>query len=194
MAESIEHPWRKGMIRRIRLKNFMTYDDVEFFPSSRVNMIIGPNGSGKSSVACAVCLVLCGLPKHIGRGKEMKSFIKTGHESAELEAFCFLLKIYLTLRKAEIYDDERSHPTIMRTIFISGVDEDRVSHKRKQSAPRGSSIWHLNGSITTEKSVRELVRHYNLQGTSVVDLVDPHYVCSGQPMSVFATRQSSGIL
>ena len=43
---------------RIQLKNFVTYDFVEFHPGPYLNMVIGPNGTGKSSIACAICLGL----------------------------------------------------------------------------------------------------------------------------------------
>ena len=43
---------------RIQLRNFLTYDWVEFRPGPYLNMIFGPNGTGKSSIACAICLGL----------------------------------------------------------------------------------------------------------------------------------------
>lgn len=47
-----------GSIVRVQLKNFVTYDFVEFFPGPYLNMILGPNGTGKSTIACAICLGL----------------------------------------------------------------------------------------------------------------------------------------
>lgn len=47
-----------GSIVRVQLKNFVTYDYVEFFPGPYLNMILGPNGTGKSTIACAICLGL----------------------------------------------------------------------------------------------------------------------------------------
>ena len=52
------HSYIPGSIVRIQLKNFVTYDWVEFRPGPYLNMIIGPNGTGKSSIACAICLGL----------------------------------------------------------------------------------------------------------------------------------------
>lgn len=51
-----EHP--PGSIVRVKLKDFVTYTAVEFFPGPRLNMIIGPNGTGKSTLVCAICLGL----------------------------------------------------------------------------------------------------------------------------------------
>lgn len=47
-----------GSIVRIQLRNFVTYDWVEFRPGPYLNMILGPNGTGKSSIACAIALGL----------------------------------------------------------------------------------------------------------------------------------------
>lgn len=47
-----------GSIVRVNLKNFVTYDSVEFFPGPNLNMIIGPNGTGKSTIVCAIALGL----------------------------------------------------------------------------------------------------------------------------------------
>lgn len=38
---------RPGSIYRIKLQNFMTYDDCEFFPGPGLNLVLGPNGTGK---------------------------------------------------------------------------------------------------------------------------------------------------
>lgn len=47
-----------GSIVRVKLSNFVTYTDVEFFPGPSLNMVIGPNGTGKSTLVCAICLGL----------------------------------------------------------------------------------------------------------------------------------------
>ena len=47
-----------GSIVRIQLRNFVTYDYVQFHCGPYLNMILGPNGTGKSSIACAIALGL----------------------------------------------------------------------------------------------------------------------------------------
>lgn len=47
-----------GAIVRVKLRDFVTYSLVEFFPGPNLNMVIGPNGSGKSTLVCAICLGL----------------------------------------------------------------------------------------------------------------------------------------
>ena len=66
-----------GSVRRIRLHNFLTYHDCEFFPGARLNMVIGPNGSGKSSIVCALALgpVLAAAPlRALQRARCLLSF------------------------------------------------------------------------------------------------------------------------
>ena len=38
---------RDGSIVRIKIHNFMTYDDCEFFPGPGLNLVLGPNGTGE---------------------------------------------------------------------------------------------------------------------------------------------------
>ena len=38
--------YRVGSIVRVKMINFLTYDDCEVFPGPRLNVILGPNGSG----------------------------------------------------------------------------------------------------------------------------------------------------
>lgn len=45
----IEEGFVKGSIKRVKLKNFVTYDDCEFYPGPHLNIVIGPNGTGKST-------------------------------------------------------------------------------------------------------------------------------------------------
>lgn len=50
--------YKPGAIVRIKVTNFVTYNDAEFFPGPKLNMVIGPNGTGKSTLVCAICLGL----------------------------------------------------------------------------------------------------------------------------------------
>ncbi|KAF5338055.1 hypothetical protein D9758_014238 [Tetrapyrgos nigripes] len=74
-----------GSIVRIQLRNFVTYDFVEFHPGPYLNMIIGPNGTGKSSIACAICLGLNWSPAILGRAQEIKSFVKMDAQDGHIE-------------------------------------------------------------------------------------------------------------
>ncbi|KAF8634626.1 hypothetical protein AX15_000803 [Amanita polypyramis BW_CC] len=74
-----------GSIMRIQLKNFVTYDFVQFRCGPYLNMILGPNGTGKSSIACAIALGLNFPPSILGRANELNSFVKLGMESGYIE-------------------------------------------------------------------------------------------------------------
>ncbi|KAF7317180.1 Purine nucleoside phosphorylase [Mycena chlorophos] len=74
-----------GSIKRIKLHNFVTYDDVEFHPGPHLNMILGPNGTGKSSIACAICLGLNWSPAILGRAADLPSFVKLGADTGFIE-------------------------------------------------------------------------------------------------------------
>ncbi|KAF9449031.1 P-loop containing nucleoside triphosphate hydrolase protein [Macrolepiota fuliginosa MF-IS2] len=74
-----------GSIVRVQLKNFVTYDYVEFRPGPYLNMIIGPNGTGKSSIACAICLGLNFPPSVLGRADKIREFVKIGTKAGHIE-------------------------------------------------------------------------------------------------------------
>ncbi|KAI8807000.1 hypothetical protein BJ742DRAFT_814086 [Cladochytrium replicatum] len=77
--------YRTGGIVRVKLKNFVTYDEVEFFPGPNLNMIIGPNGTGKSTIVCAVALGLGGDPKVLARQGNLHEFVKNGRDKSLIE-------------------------------------------------------------------------------------------------------------
>ena len=55
--------YRNGSIKRVKLHNFMTYDDCVFEPGPGLNLVLGPNGTGKSSIVSALCIGLAGNPR-----------------------------------------------------------------------------------------------------------------------------------
>ena len=59
--------YRNGSVLRVRMHNFLTFDDCEVFPGPRLNVILGPNGTGKSSVTHAICLACCGSPATVSK-------------------------------------------------------------------------------------------------------------------------------
>jgi energy-coupling factor transporter ATP-binding protein EcfA2 len=59
--------YNTGAIVRVRVKNFLTYDECEVFPGPKLNVVIGPNGSGKSTLTHAICLACCGSTGDIGK-------------------------------------------------------------------------------------------------------------------------------
>lgn len=74
--------YKKGMILRVKMVNFLTYDECEVFPGPKLNVILGPNGTGKSTIMHAVCLACAGSPATVGRSPKLSQFIKKGKEQA----------------------------------------------------------------------------------------------------------------
>ncbi|XP_043287800.1 structural maintenance of chromosomes protein 5 [Venturia canescens] len=75
----------RGMIMRIYLENFVTYDKVVIIPGSNLNVITGPNGTGKSTIVSAIVLGLGGKPSVIGRGNTLSHYVKNGCNNALIE-------------------------------------------------------------------------------------------------------------
>lgn len=100
-----EQGYFKGSIVHIRLKNFVTYSECEFFPGPNLNVVIGPNGAGKSTIVCALALGLWGKTELLGRGKKMNEFIKFGAKEAIVDIELFrgsnfpLLRVMLRIHR-----------------------------------------------------------------------------------------------
>lgn len=120
---------------RIQLRNFVTYDDVEFCPGPYLNMIIGPNGTGKSSIACAICLGLNFPAATLGRAAEIHSFVKIGTEKTA--------HIEIELKGA--------------------AGEKNLVIRRNLTAGNRSSTFTLNGQQASGKEVSARVAKLNVQ-------------------------------
>ncbi len=127
--------FQPGAIVRVKLTNFVTYKDAEFFPCPNLNMIIGPNGTGKSSLVCALCLGLGWSPNHLGRASKIGEFVKHG----EPEAF-----IEIELQKGA----SDTHNYIVRLRII------RDGNGRE---------WWLNRKKTTHAKVQALMKSLSIQ-------------------------------
>ncbi|KZV88580.1 P-loop containing nucleoside triphosphate hydrolase protein [Exidia glandulosa HHB12029] len=123
-----------GSIVRVMLKNFVTYDHVEFSPGPYLNMIIGPNGTGKSSIACALCIGLGWPPSILGRASELKAFVKNGCEEGFIE---------IELKGA--------------------LGKGNLVIRRSINATDNKSIWRLNGQEVTGNEVKSRVQGLNVQ-------------------------------
>ncbi|KAF8211899.1 hypothetical protein K438DRAFT_1957699 [Mycena galopus ATCC 62051] len=123
-----------GSITRIQLRNFVTYDSVEFRPGPYLNMILGPNGTGKSSIACAICIGLNWPPKILGRSPDLNTFVKIGTDEGHIE------------------------------IELKGpAGEPNLVIKRNLTATSKSSSFSINGKSATGHEVSERVGRLNVQ-------------------------------
>jgi chromosome segregation ATPase len=132
---SIEDVFQPGSIVRVKLKNFVTYTAAEFHLGPSLNMIIGPNGTGKSTLVCAICLGLGWSSEHLGRSKELSSFVKHGASEAEIE---------IELAKAE---GERTNPVVTRTL-------------RKED---NKTVFFINGKHSTKSAVMDMCKRFSIQ-------------------------------
>ncbi|TNN82879.1 Structural maintenance of chromosomes protein 5 [Liparis tanakae] len=85
----VEGSFVEGSIRRITMKNFLTYDYSVVYPGPNLNMIVGANGTGKSSIVCAICLGLAGKTAILGRGDKIGLYIKRGCSKGFIEIELF---------------------------------------------------------------------------------------------------------
>jgi chromosome segregation ATPase len=122
-----------GAVRRVRMKDFVVYSDVEFVLGNSLNLVIGPNGTGKSTLIAALCLGLCGKPENLG-ARKMTDYIKQGCSAATVEI------------ELEAAPSESRNPVITRTISSSG-----------------SSSWTLNGKRALLKEVQSVIRRFRIQ-------------------------------
>ncbi|KAI9193711.1 uncharacterized protein BJ171DRAFT_463948 [Polychytrium aggregatum] len=155
-----------GSIVRIKLKCFLTYDLVEFFPGPDLNMVIGPNGAGKSTIVCALALGLAGKPEVLGRAKELHEFIKHGHEKAEIEI--------------ELRSRRRGNVTITRLF--------KKIEKGSSGQVSTQTTWKINGSVVTPKVVEETVLSFKIQVDNLCQFLPQDKVCE------FAKMNSSQLL
>ena len=152
---------KPGSILRMKLHNFLTYQDVEMQPGPRyvcgsiarctchalfsapltllvfqhsLNVVVGPNGTGKSSILCAFCLGLGGEPKLLGRADDARLFIMHDREVAQIEI--------------ELVPFENDEVHVLKR---------KIERNKGGQNGRGSSTFYINERKVTAKEVRELV-------------------------------------
>ncbi len=126
------HP---GAIVRVKLRNFVTYEEAEFFLGPNLNMVIGPNGTGKSSLVCAICLGLGYASNVLGRASAFGEFVKHGRDEAGIE-----VELHRKPEHAENY--------------VVGLTIKREDNSRK---------FTINGQRVSHKEVQKLMRSLRIQ-------------------------------
>ncbi|XP_046478425.1 structural maintenance of chromosomes protein 5 isoform X1 [Neodiprion pinetum] len=96
----------RGIIVKICVENFVTYDHAIIKPGRNLNVIIGPNGTGKSTIVCAIVLGLGGKPKVIGRALHVGEYVKSGRQKGKIEI--------------ELKNPGKKNHTVTRTITSDG--------------------------------------------------------------------------
>jgi structural maintenance of chromosomes protein 5 len=153
--------FRDGAIVRVKIKNFMTYDDCEFFPGPGLNLVLGPNGTGKSSIVAALCLGLNGNPKVMGRASSAKDYIKHGKEKGTTEI--------------ELYRAEKNNIIITRTF---------TKHKSNNDENQSfNSVWKIDGDVVNSETIKKLVEGLNIQLDNLTQFLPQDKVCEFSTLS-----------
>ncbi|CAI5722490.1 unnamed protein product [Peronospora effusa] len=107
MSDTGSEEFVNGAIVRVKLHNFLTYSDAEFYPGPRLNLILGPNGTGKSSIVCALCVGLAGSTRLLGRADKVGQFVRHEKENGYTEIELFFDQGNQVIRR-NIFRDNRS--------------------------------------------------------------------------------------
>ncbi|KAL2020982.1 hypothetical protein VTK56DRAFT_7756 [Thermocarpiscus australiensis] len=127
--------FQPGAIVRVKVQNFVTYEEAEFFLGPNLNMVIGPNGTGKSSLVCAICLGLGYSSNVLGRASAFGEFVKHGKDEAQIEVEL--------QRKPEHAEN-----------YVVGLCIRREDNSRK---------FAINGQRVSQKEVQKLMRSLRIQ-------------------------------
>ncbi|KAI0677714.1 P-loop containing nucleoside triphosphate hydrolase protein [Trametes maxima] len=112
-----------GSLVRMKLHNFLTYDDVEYELGPYLNMVFGPNGTGKSSIACAICIGLNFPPALLARAPDVSSYVKQNKDEGfvEIEMKGAKGKVNLIIRR-NIQKKSKSAPFTLNGRSVSGKE------------------------------------------------------------------------
>ncbi|ALC44295.1 Smc5 [Drosophila busckii] len=71
-----------GRIKSVYCKDFVSYNEITFYPREYLNVLTGPNGTGKSTIVSAIILGLGGEPQLLDRSSSISDYIKSNKASA----------------------------------------------------------------------------------------------------------------
>lgn len=143
MSMFIERP-KAGIVKKIRLENFMCHSNLEIELGDRVNFITGQNGSGKSAILTALCVAFGCRAKGTQRASTLKDFIKTN---------CGCALVHVEIKNE---GDDAFKPQIYG---------DVITIERRISESSGSTVLkdHRGKKVASNKDeLRELVEHFNI--------------------------------
>lgn len=152
----------QGAIVRIKLQNFMTYDQVELHPGPSLNMILGPNGTGKSAIVCCVIVGLAGDVNLTGRGGSPADFVNKHKDFAVTEI--------------ELYNNRGANFVIYRKITITARSQHKIDHK---------SEWKINGKTSLKSDVQQLIRNLNVKVDNLCQFLPQDSVTQFVKMNTF---------
>ncbi|XP_076261000.1 structural maintenance of chromosomes 5 [Rhynchophorus ferrugineus] len=125
--------YKVGYIRKIEVRNFVTYGDVQMLPGPNLNMIVGPNGTGKSTIVAAIILGLGGKVKTIGRGTKVSEYVKRDCEKATIN------------------------------IYLQGEEENSFIKITREFDKNDRTTWRMNGQRCTIADINHCTKQLNIQ-------------------------------
>jgi chromosome segregation ATPase len=135
---------------RVQLKNFVTYDFVEFRPGPHLNMVVGPNGTGKSSIACAICLGL-NFPPSVSAFEVTRLFCRHRFVKVlgrqDLNSF-----VKQTKKKGHIEIELKGHP-----------GKPNIVIRRELVEGTRTTSFTINGKSAVGKDVNTTIAQLNIQ-------------------------------
>ncbi|XP_055356210.1 uncharacterized protein LOC129601433 [Paramacrobiotus metropolitanus] len=157
-------PPRRGILRSISIKNFMTYGaDGEGKPfvielQPNINILSGPNGVGKSSIVSAImvcCGATCGFIGRTG-GRSLGELVKRGADRAEIE-----ITLYDPLGKNE-----------------------QIRFKRRLfSAKAHQHLYYVNGDLSSAADYYRRLHDFRIKGNNLTQFLPQEQVCEFSKLS-----------
>ncbi|XP_014494281.1 structural maintenance of chromosomes protein 6B isoform X1 [Vigna radiata var. radiata] len=143
VSPTLQHP-TAGIIKRLRLENFMCHTKHETEFGNHVNFITGQNGSGKSAILTALCVAFGCRAKGTQRASTLKDFIKTGASNAVIQV------------EIQNEGEDAFKPEIYGRVINL---ERRIS----ESASSTTLKDHLGRKVVSRKAeLQEIVEHFNI--------------------------------
>ncbi|KAI9101480.1 hypothetical protein K1719_023962 [Acacia pycnantha] len=137
------HP-TAGIIKRVRLENFMCHSNLEIELGEWVNFITGQNGSGKSAILTALCVAFGCRARGTQRAATLKDFIKTGCSSAVIHV--------------EIRNEGED-------AFKPQIYGDMITVERRISESTSSIVlkdYRGKKVVSRKAELQEMVEHFNI--------------------------------
>ncbi|TKY67999.1 Structural maintenance of chromosomes protein 6A [Spatholobus suberectus] len=133
-----------GIIKRLRLENFMCHSKHETDFGNHVNFITGQNGSGKSAILTALCVAFGCRAKGTQRASTLKDFIKTGASNAIIQV------------EIQNEGEDAFKPEIYGDVIIV---ERRISESTSSTTLKD----HQGKKVVSRKAdLLEIIEHFNI--------------------------------
>ncbi|XP_028192825.1 structural maintenance of chromosomes protein 6A-like [Glycine soja] len=172
MVSHTLHQPTAGIVKQLRLENFMCHSKHETEFGNHVNFITGQNGSGKSTILAALCVAFGCRAKETQRTSTLKDFIKTGATDA-------VIQVEIQNEGEGAFKPEIYGPVI---IVERRISESTSSATLKDHQGRKVVSWktdlleiveHFNDAVSRKISLDPLVDFAEAHGSQRI-FITPH--------------------